>query len=178
VTTVTYTHASRENDTHAQEETSMAHATQVLSKDVVQKSAAELQIVLVDLLDLGLQGKQAHWNVVGPQFRALLLELDDVVDDSRKWSDAVAERLRALGVAADGRASIIAKRSGIESLPEGTISDKEVLIHVTDQLAAVAARCLASIDHLNGADKVSEDILIQIVEGLEKHVWMFRSQQA
>ena len=156
----------------------MVQAAQVLAKDATQKSATELQAVLVDLIDLSLQGKQAHWNVVGPQFRTLHLELDEVVEDLRKWADEVAERLRALGVAADGRASVIAKRSGIESLPEGTIADKEVLIRVTDQLATVAARGRASIDRLNGCDKVSEDILIEVVEGLEKHLWMFRSQQA
>ena len=154
----------------------MAQAAQVVAKDAKWKSAPELQTVLVDLIDLGLQGKQAHWNVVGPQFRAVHLELDEVVEDSRKWADEVAERLRAL--AADGRASVIAKCTGIESLPEGIIADKEVLIRVTDQLATVAARGRASIDRLDGTDKVSEDILIEVVEGLEKHLWMFRSQQA
>jgi starvation-inducible DNA-binding protein len=156
----------------------MAQAAQVLAKDAKQKSATELQTVLVDLIDLTLQGKQAHWNVVGPQFRALHLELDEVVEDSRKWADEVAERIRALGVAADGRASVIGKFTGIESLPEGIITDKEVLIRITDQLARVAAHGRASIDRLDGTDKVSEDILIEVVEGLEKHLWMFRSQQA
>lgn len=156
----------------------MAQAAQVLTKDATHKSAATLQTVLVDLLDLGLQGKQAHWNVVGPHFRSLHLELDELVDDSRKWADEVAERLRALGVAADGRASVIAKHTGIESLPEGIITDKEVLVRVSDQLAAVAARGRAGMDRLDGADKVSEDILIEVVQGLEKHFWMFRSQQA
>ena len=156
----------------------MVHNAQVLAKDATHKSAAELQTVLVDLIDLGLQGKQAHWNVVGPKFRALHLELDEVVEDSRKWSDEVAERLRAVGVAAEGRASEIAEHSGLESLPEGIIGDKDVLIRVTEQLATVAARARAGIDRLNGADKVTEDILIGVVEGLEKHLWMFRSQQA
>ena len=156
----------------------MTQAAEVLAKDAKEKSAAELQAVLVDLIDLGLQGKQAHWNVVGPQFRALHLELDEVVEDSRKWSDEVAERLRALGVAADGRATVVAKRTGIESLPEGIIADKEVLVRVADQIAKVAARGRASFDRLDGTDKVSEDILIEVVQGLEKHLWMFRSQQA
>lgn len=156
----------------------MVQAAQVLAKDATQKSATELQAVLVDLIDLSLQGKQAHWNVIGPQFRAVHLELDELVEDSRKWADEVAERLRVLGVAADGRASVIAKRTGIESLPEGTIADKEVLMRVTDQLATVATRGRASIDRLDGTDKVSEDILIEVIEGLEKHLWMFRSQQA
>lgn len=156
----------------------MVQAAQVLAKDATQKSATELQAVLVDLIDLSLQGKQAHWNVVGPQFRTLHLELDEVVEDARKWTDEVAERLRALGVSADGRASVIANRTGLKSLPEGTIADKEVLRCVSDQLATVAARVRDGIGHLDATDKVSEDILIEVVESLEKHLWMFRSQQA
>jgi starvation-inducible DNA-binding protein len=165
-------------DGSGHEGTSMAQAAQVLAKNATQKSAVELQTVLVDLIDLGLQGKQAHWNIVGPQFRAVHLELDELVDDSRKWADEVAERLRALGVSADGRASVIASRTGLKSLPEGTISDKEVLRCVSDQLATVAARARDGIGRLDSTDKVSEDILIEVVEGLEKHLWMFRSQQA
>ena len=71
-----------------------------------------------------------------------------------------------------------AKRSGLESLPEGTISDNEVLRRVIDQLATAATRGRTSVDRLDGTDKVSEDILIEVVEGLEKHLWIFRSQQA
>ncbi|MBU1803288.1 MAG: DNA starvation/stationary phase protection protein, partial [Actinobacteria bacterium] len=36
---------------------------------------AHLQQLLVDLTDLHLQGKQAHWNVVGKNFRDLHLQL-------------------------------------------------------------------------------------------------------
>ena len=39
-----------------------------------------LQKVLVDLIELHLQGKQAHWNVVGRNFRDLHLQLDEIVD--------------------------------------------------------------------------------------------------
>ena len=35
-----------------------------------------MQLVLVDLVELHLQGKQAHWNVVGKNFRDLHLQLD------------------------------------------------------------------------------------------------------
>lgn len=156
----------------------MTQAAQTLAKEYTHVSAEELQKVLVDLIDLSLQGKQAHWNVVGPLFRTLHLELDEIVEDARKWSDEVAERLRALGFPADGRIAVLAKRTGLESLPDGIITDKEVLTRVSDQLATVAGRAQASIDRLDGVDKVSEDILIGIVEGLEKHLWMLRSQQA
>ena len=41
-----------------------------------------LQRVLVDLIELHIQGKQAHWNVVGTNFRDLHLQLDEVVDST------------------------------------------------------------------------------------------------
>ena len=55
-----------------------------------------LQKVLVDLIELHLQGKQAHWNLVGTNFRDLHLHLDVVVDIAREASDTIAERMRAV----------------------------------------------------------------------------------
>ncbi|GAB3119177.1 DNA-binding ferritin-like protein [Leifsonia psychrotolerans] len=36
--------------------------------------SSNLQAVLVDMIELHLQGKQAHWNVVGKNFRDLHLQ--------------------------------------------------------------------------------------------------------
>lgn len=69
-----------------------------------------LQAILVDLVDLSLEGKQAHWNSVGSNFRDLHLhlQLDEVVAAARLHADEVAERLRALHSVPDGRASTVA----------------------------------------------------------------------
>ncbi|CAM5571718.1 Starvation-induced DNA protecting protein OS=Streptomyces glaucescens OX=1907 GN=SGLAU_28530 PE=3 SV=1 [Streptomyces glaucescens] len=61
-----------------------------------------LQDTLVDLLGLSLIGKQAHWNIVGPRFRSIHLQLDEVVATARAHSDTVAERCAALGESPDG----------------------------------------------------------------------------
>ena len=63
----------------------------------------DLQTVLVDLIELHLQGKQAHWNLVGTNFRDLHLQLDSIVDTAREASDTIAERMRALDAVPDGR---------------------------------------------------------------------------
>jgi starvation-inducible DNA-binding protein len=55
-----------------------------------QDLADHLQQLHVDLIDLHLQGKQAHWNVVGKNFRDLHLVLDEVVEAAREFSDTVA----------------------------------------------------------------------------------------
>ena len=57
---------------------------------------ADLQRALIDITALSLVGKQIHWNVVGPNFRDLHLNLDEVVDISREGSDELAERMRAI----------------------------------------------------------------------------------
>src|SRR6202795_4026161 len=67
----------------------------------------KLQKVLVDLIELHLQGKQAHWNLVGTNFRDLHLQLDDIVDTAREASDTIAERMRALDAVPDGRSDTV-----------------------------------------------------------------------
>ena len=65
-----------------------------------------LQQTLVDLIDLSLVAKQAHWNVVGRNFRSVHLELDELVTVSREFTDQAAERATAIGVSPDGRAAV------------------------------------------------------------------------
>ena len=79
--------------------------------------ASALQQVLVDLIELHLQGKQAHWNVVGRNFRDLHLQLDDIVDTAREAADTAAERLRALGVVPDGRSDEVAATTTLPLFP-------------------------------------------------------------
>ena len=74
-----------------------------------QQLADHLQQLLVDLTDLHLQGKQAHWNVVGKNFRDLHLQLDELVESAREFSDVISERMRSIYITPDGRASTIAK---------------------------------------------------------------------
>ena len=52
-------------------------------------TGAALQATLVDLVDLSLVAKQAHWNLVGRQFHDVHLHLDELVDTARKYSDEV-----------------------------------------------------------------------------------------
>ena len=79
--------------------------------------SGNLQRVLVDLIELHLQGKQAHWNVVGTNFRDLHLQLDELVDFAREASDTVAERMRALDVIPDGRSDTVAAAHVASAVP-------------------------------------------------------------
>ena len=139
---------------------------------------AELQAVLILLVDLSLLGKQAHWNVVGPNFRPLHLQLDEMVDAWRAAADAVAERAVALGHAADGRAGTVAARSELSSLAEGQIADREVIASFTRLLTDAIGAIRDRMDRIEDVDTVTADLLHGVVAGLEENLWMVRVQGA
>ncbi|MET9950683.1 DNA starvation/stationary phase protection protein [Streptomyces sp. NPDC006339] len=137
-----------------------------------------LQGALVDLVDLALVAKQVHWNVVGPRFRSVHLQLDDVVATARTHSDTVAERASAIGVNPDGRAATVASGSAIGTVPEGWIKDTDAVRILVDALAAVVTRMRERIDVTEEPDPVTQDILIGLTADLEKHAWMFQAESA
>ncbi|MGX1854632.1 DNA starvation/stationary phase protection protein [Streptomyces sp. NBC_01456] len=135
-----------------------------------------LQGALVDLVDLSLVAKQVHWNVVGPRFRSVHLQLDDVVASARTHADTVAERASAIGVPPDGRAATVAKTSGIGEIGDGWIKDGEVVRAMVEALSAVIGRMRERIGATADPDPVSQDILIGLTADLEKHHWMFQAE--
>ncbi|MFI9154268.1 Dps family protein [Streptomyces sp. NPDC053367] len=145
--------------------------------DADLKTVSEaLQGALVDLVDLSLVAKQIHWNVVGPRFRSVHLQLDEVVATARTHSDTVAERASALGVSPDGRAATVASGSGIGSVPGGWVRDGDAVGVLVDALGAVIGRMRERVAATGEADPVSQDIFIGITADLEKHHWMFQAE--
>jgi starvation-inducible DNA-binding protein len=140
--------------------------------------AARLQPLLIDLLDLALTGKQLHWTVVGPQFRALHEQLDEVVAQYRTWSDQVAERMTSIGVTPDGRVQRIAGDSPADPAPEGWVEASEVVRELASRIEAVARRTRTALDGLGDHDLVSEGLVTEILEGLEMQLWMVSAQEA
>ncbi|MEV5276718.1 DNA starvation/stationary phase protection protein [Streptomyces sp. NPDC006692] len=146
-------------------------------KDLKAVGAA-LQGALVDLVDLSLAAKQVHWNVVGPRFRSVHLQLDEVVTTARQHSDTVAERASALGVNPDGRSATVAATSVIGALPEGWIKDSEAVEILVVALGKVVERMRERIAVTGEPDPVSQDLLITLTADLEKHAWMFQAENS
>src|SRR5271170_3130106 len=93
-----------------------------------------LQRVLVDLIELHLQGKQAHWNVVGTNFRDLHLQFDELVDFAREGSDTIAERMRALDAVPDGRSDTVAGSTTLPQFPAYAHNTGEVVDLITGRV--------------------------------------------
>ncbi|WNZ07219.1 DNA starvation/stationary phase protection protein [Streptomyces sp. 11x1] len=135
-----------------------------------------LQESLVDLLGLSLIGKQAHWNIVGPRFRSIHLQLDEVVSTTRSYADQVAERAAALGVSPDGRPETVAARFDLREPKEGWLRDTEVVRLLVGALEEAIGRLRKRIDAAEEADKVTQDLLISLTYELEKQRWMFEAE--
>jgi len=135
-----------------------------------------LQATLVDLVDLSLVAKQAHWNLVGRQFHDVHLHLDELVDTARKYSDEVAERAAALGVSPDGRATTVAADSRIPAADAGWVKDTDVIRYAFEALDAAVKGLRPRIEEVEKADLVTQDLFIEITAALEEQRWMWQAQ--
>ncbi|HXF95032.1 MAG TPA: DNA starvation/stationary phase protection protein [Gemmatimonadales bacterium] len=147
-------------------------------RSATQPTVGVLQALLVDLVALSLETKQAHWNLTGPLFQPLHELFDRFTDTYREWYDEVAERLRALGVPADGRPATVAATTKVGELPGGLVSDRDALQAVLAQIEGVAARLRERLPALGEDDPATQDLAIAIVRGLEKQAWMLRATAA
>jgi starvation-inducible DNA-binding protein len=154
--------------------------TQALKPDYeaeILDHAQVLQATLIELIDLSLQAKQAHWNVVGPTFKPVHEFLDELVDDYRGWYDDVAERLTAIGVSPDGRLATVTDGTPLATLPPGPLADQAVVVAMDERVTLVAARIRERADRM-ADDLATQDLLIEILRGLEKQRWMIRAHRS
>jgi starvation-inducible DNA-binding protein len=138
--------------------------------------AANLQRVLVDLIELHLQGKQAHWNVVGPNFRDLHLQLDELVDAAREASDTIAERMRALDALPDGRSDTVAATTSLPRFPADEVNTGDVVDLITMHTYAAVDTIRGVHDAVDAEDPSTSDLLHEISDSLEKLAWMIKSE--
>jgi starvation-inducible DNA-binding protein len=152
--------------------------TTTLDADQQRIAGVALQGTVVDLIDLSLLAKHAHWNVIGPNFLSVHPSLDELVTVARNFTDAAAERATAIGVSPDGRAATVAADAGTTGFGKGWTPDAEVVETIAANLAAVIGRLRARIESTEKADPVTQDLLIGITARLEQLHWMWQAQNA
>lgn len=141
-----------------------------------QALSDNLQKVLVDLLELASQGKQAHWNVVGKNFRDTHRQLDEIIESARTFGDEVAERMRALHALPDGRSDTVAETTSLPEFPHGEIATTEVVDLITERLENTISTCRDVHDAVDEEDPTSADLLHAILEKLEQYAWMVSAE--
>lgn len=138
--------------------------------------AGNLQTVLTDLIELHLQGKQAHWNLVGTNFRDLHLQLDEIIAAARLFADQAAERMRALHALPDGRSGTVAAGTRLDGFPEGLTSTKQTVKLITARLERTVQTMRDVHDEVDEEDPTSADLLHAAIERLEQLAWMVNAE--
>ncbi|HWK20515.1 MAG TPA: DNA starvation/stationary phase protection protein [Microbacteriaceae bacterium] len=138
--------------------------------------ADHLQRVLVDLIELASQSKQAHWNVVGHNFRDLHLQLDEITASARAHSDVIAERMRALHAVADGRSGTVSKATSLPTYPQGEVDTAQTVDLITARLEGVTATIRDVHDAVDEEDPTTADLLHAIIADLEQFAWMVSAE--
>ncbi|WP_082675499.1 Dps family protein [Aureimonas ureilytica] len=141
----------------------------------LKASVRALQNTLTELQALQLQTKQAHWNVSGPFFYPLHEQLDEQHTAWGKMADLVAERLLAIGVSSDGRATTIVQTSSLPEFPGGFIDDGEVVRWFTLAYKQVGEEVRGAIRASEENDPETSNILQEVEGQLAKYQWMMRA---
>lgn len=134
-----------------------------------------LQSALYDMVHLQLVTKQAHWNVVGPNFRSVHLHLDEIYEFVQESTDEIAERLNALGMSPDGQGPEVVANTRVLSIAPGFHRDLETVALMAERLHTTSGDLREGLEPIEDVDTVTADLLHGIIEGLEKHLWMLRA---
>jgi starvation-inducible DNA-binding protein len=138
------------------------------------KAVGALQHALVELQQLQLQTKQAHWNVSGTLFHPLHIMLQEYYEGLYKYADEVAERLLAIGSSVDGRANTIVRTSGVPEIPGGFLDDARVIVWSTDAYMKVGDEIRAGVIDTNEPDPTTSNLLQDVELGVDKYQWQMR----
>jgi starvation-inducible DNA-binding protein len=134
-----------------------------------------LSRMLADSYTLYLQSHNFHWNVTGPMFQTLHLLF--MAQYTELWTalDAIAERIRSLGLPAPGTYKEFTKLASIkevEGVPSATDMIR-ILVAGQEAVARTARKVFKAADKAN--DQPTCDLLTQRLQVHEKNAWMLRS---
>ena len=146
-----------------------------IKKDDREAIADGLADVLADTYVLYLKTHGYHWNVTGPLFNTLHLMFETQYNELWMAMDEIAERIRALGVAAPGSGSDFVKRAKVKEAV-GVPAAEDMLADLAkghERVAKTARQAFSAAD--TAGDQPTMDLLTQRMQAAEKTAWMLRS---
>jgi len=130
--------------------------------------------LLADTYALYFKTHAYHWNVTGPRFHDLHTMFELQYNELWTATDAIAERIRALGVMAPISYGQMAASSAIEFDTATPTADAMVANLVAGHEQVVAtARAALKLAEENG-DEATSDVIAPRITEHEKTAWMLR----
>ena len=126
--------------------------------------------------DLRSQVKQAHWNVVGPNFIALHKLFDQLAEALLLQVDEFAERVRALQGIAHGTVRMAGAESPLDELQAEEIPGEDMVRLLLDRYEQYSASLHEGMEAAEEAEDLStQDIYIEAQRAVDLHAYFLRS---
>jgi starvation-inducible DNA-binding protein len=137
---------------------------------------ALLNARLADAIDLFTQVKWAHWNLKGINFIALHELFDSVAEHVEGQTDAIAERIAALGGVANGTAREVAAKSALKEADLAASDGPAMLKFLVHNVAHHANALRQAINESEDlGDKITADLFTSITRDLDKDLWFLEA---
>jgi starvation-inducible DNA-binding protein len=140
-----------------------------------RKIADKLADTLADEYRIRLNVQGLHWNVEGPLFYSVHKLTEEQYEELADSIDAVAERIRALGLPAPQTFAEFEKRSAIDDLPEKVELKGRIERLVTDYESA-ARRAAETVKIAESCGDIkTADLLTDRIGVYDDNAWMLRA---
>ncbi|MGN7472349.1 Dps family protein [Brevibacillus sp. SAFN-007a] len=116
-----------------------------------------------------------HWNVKGPHFFALHAKFEELYNEAAAHIDALAERVLAIGGKPVGTLSASLATASITEA-EGNESAEQMVETIARDFSILVDELKLAIEAAEQAnDEATAEMLQDIRNGLEKHIWMLNA---
>ncbi|MEM9011227.1 MAG: DNA starvation/stationary phase protection protein [Pseudomonadota bacterium] len=146
-----------------------------LTPDAKAEIAEALNQSVAETAVATMLAQNFHWNVKGMSFGPLHAMFQEIYEDHFEAQDDLAERVRALGVHAEGTLAGMISRSKIDEHDGHATAEQmlQVMLAAEETLASTLAGC-AELAAGHG-DPLTEDLCINRGQSHEKFAWFLRA---
>src|SRR5690606_41544308 len=116
------------------------------------------------------------WNMNAPMYHILHHQCAAAWATARANADTIAERTATIVVPADARATTIAKETRVTPVDAGWVRDDDVVATFVRIYAEMIERLRQRAADVEKPDPVTNDILLDLLQDLEKQYWMWQAQ--
>jgi starvation-inducible DNA-binding protein len=136
-----------------------------------------LKVLLADEMVLYQKLRNYHWNVTGPQFRALHEVFEEQYKQLEPSIDEVAERIRTYGEMTPGTLSEFGRMTRLEEHPGEYPASRQMVIDLVSDHETLVRHLRSDIEQVGDkhGDVGAEDFLTGLLQTHQEMAWMLRA---